>query len=260
MSRVAKVHDIEALKRFRLALITFAEKASSAIGEADAEVQRVAMWLENEQSTYWASELRKRHTAVIKAKDDLRYKQIFKSPTGGRQSTVDEEKALAIALRRHAEAEQKIANVKKWIRQLDKESHLYRGSMQRLATTVAVDLPNAASKISRMVAALEGYVALSAPSTALAGEGSEAAGVSRGSAGLERGAGYAALRRNTPTPQIKDATPRAEPMQAWTSGEFAPNDAEKLSNRVSEQAAIDPASAVILAAGSSRGPANLSPA
>src|SRR5690348_8517940 len=138
MSRVAKVSDIDVLKEFRLSLLKFTEKATSAMGEADSEVQRVGMWLENEQTAFWASELRKRQTAVEKAKEALRLKQIFKSPTGGKQSTVDEEKALAIANRRMAEAVEKAANVKKWIRQLHKESHLYRGSMARLATTVSV--------------------------------------------------------------------------------------------------------------------------
>src|ERR1700722_18208708 len=116
MSRSAKVQDIDALREFRSAMMTFAEKAANAIGEADGEVQRVTMWLENEATAQWTSEVRKRHAVVMKAKEDLRFKQIFKSPTGAKQSTVDEEKALSIALRRFEEAEQKMANVKKWIR------------------------------------------------------------------------------------------------------------------------------------------------
>src|SRR5579862_7094668 len=128
MATAARVQDIDALKAFRASMLTFAEKASNSLGEADAELQRVTSWLENEQTSYWTSELRKRHTAVMKAKEALRFKQVFKSQTGARQSTVDEERAVAIAVRKYEEAEMKMANVKKWILQLHKESHLYRGS------------------------------------------------------------------------------------------------------------------------------------
>lgn len=248
MSRSANVHDIEALKNFRLALLKFAEKATNSLGEADAEVQRVTQWLENEAASHWTNELRKRHEAVMKAKEALRYKQIFKSPTGGKQSTVDEEKAVQVALRRHAEAEQKLTSVKKWTRQLHKESHIYRGSVQRLGTTVSTDVPNAGAKILRMLTALEGYVALSAPSVAPAIASGEASGMSRGSGGPEQG-GYKTLRQDTPAASAKDTAPAQASAVPWTSGEFATGDAEALEQLPGDRQPGDPSSIVILAAG-----------
>ncbi|HET6251176.1 MAG TPA: hypothetical protein VFE47_26070 [Tepidisphaeraceae bacterium] len=248
MSRSAKVQDIDALKEFRIALLNFAEKTTSALGEADSEVQRVTTWLENEQVSYWTSEMRKRHAAVMKAKEALRYKQIFKSPTGGKQSTVDEEKAVSVALRRLAEAEQKMANVKKWIVQLHKETHLYRGAVQRLATTVSVDVPNAGAKISRMVMSLEGYVALSAQSAAPAAEGGDGASVSRG-AGPEVGVDYKNLRHRTPAGPAKDRSSNGDSSTAWSAGEFAPGDAERLATVPADPDPLDPAAAIVIAAG-----------
>jgi hypothetical protein len=248
MSRAANVHDIEALKSFRLALLRFAEKATNSLGEADAEVQRVTQWLENEASTHWTNEVRKRHAAVMKAKEALRYKQIFKSPTGGKQSTVDEEKAVQLALRRHAEAELKMANVKKWTRQLHKESHIYRGSVQRLGTTVSTDVPVAGAKILRMLTALEGYVALAAPSVAPSIAGGEASGMSRGSAIPEQG-GYNNLRQETPAAPARDAAPDQVASVPWVSGEFAPHDIQTLEKLPVERQEGDPSSIVILAAG-----------
>ncbi len=67
----ARVHDPDALRRFRLALLNFSEKVTNSLGEAEAEIQRVTMWLENEQATYWAGELRKRQADVNKAKEAL---------------------------------------------------------------------------------------------------------------------------------------------------------------------------------------------
>jgi hypothetical protein len=249
MGNSANVQDIDALKAFRIALLTFADKATSALGEADSEVQRVTMWLESEQASYWTAELRKRQAAVMKAKEALRFKQIFKSPTGGKQSTVDEEKAVAVALRRFAEAEQKMANVKKWIRQLHKEAHIYRGAVQRLGTTVSTDVPNAAARILRMVTSLEGYVALAAASTgpdAAAGDGS---GMSRGTAVPEVGGGHKYLRQRTPLGSAKDSAPNGDPSIQWTGGGFGPTDPATIAKLKLDRAGLDPASSVILAAG-----------
>ena len=229
--------------------MTFSEKATAALGEADSEVQRVTMWLENEQTSFWTSELRKRQAAVMKAKEALRFKQIFKSPTGGKQSTVDEEKAVAVALRRFAEAEQKMNNVKKWMRQLHKESHIYRGAVQRLATTVSVDVPNAGAKISRMVMALEGYVTLSAPSVAPAIEGADGGSVSRGSAVPEVGLAYKNLRNRTPAGPAKDGARNGDPTIRWSAGTFAAGNQEKLAKLPVDPDPLDLAAAVVIAQG-----------
>lgn len=250
MSKVAKVQNIEVLKEFRLALLAFAEKATNAVGEADAEVQRVTSWVENEQSTFWASEGRKRQAAVNKAKEDLRFKQLFKSPSGGKASTVDEEKALASAMRKLAEAEQKMAAVKKWSRQLNKEGHMYRGSVQRLATTVSVDVPNAAAKINRMLIALDAYIAVALPNIGPMVESGDGESASRGDAGPELGGGYKNLRRFTPNSKVKDSATAADPTAtAWKSGEFAPGDAEKVEALPLERQELDASSTVVIAAG-----------
>src|SRR5690554_528439 len=104
MAESARVESIEALKLFKRALWKFQESAGVALGEAEAEISRVLMWLENEQRSYWIGQVRNRQEAVAKAKEALRMKQVFKSSTGGRQSDVDEQKALQLALRRLAEA------------------------------------------------------------------------------------------------------------------------------------------------------------
>ena len=61
------------------------------------------------------------------------------------------------------EAETKIANVKRWSRQLEREILLYKGHCQQLARAVEGDLPRAVASLEKMVAALERYVKLAAP-------------------------------------------------------------------------------------------------
>ena len=117
------------------------------------------MWLEGEQRTYWNSEVRKRQEAVMRAKEALRQKQLFKSPTGGRQSDVDEQKALQLAQRRLAEAEQKVIAVKKYTQHLRREMMMYKGQVQRINTIVSGDIPQAAHDLEAIIQRLEAYAA-----------------------------------------------------------------------------------------------------
>jgi len=157
MAESARVESIEALKLFKRALWKFQESASVALNEAEAEISRVQMWLENEQRTFWASEVRKRQEAVMRAKEALRQKQIFKSPTGGRQSDIDEQKALQLALRRLAEAEQKVLAVKKYTQHLRREAMMYKGQVQRIASIVSADIPQAAHDLEAIIQRIEAY-------------------------------------------------------------------------------------------------------
>ena len=216
MSTPAKVGSIDALRQFRAALVKFAESADAAIGDAESEIQRIINWVESEQASYWASQHRKRQEAVVKAKESSLppQNQLFKDVTGGRQGTVEEEKAVALALRRVAESEQKIAAIKRWSRQLEKEFHLYKGSVQRLQTTITSGVPVALGKLDRMVIALDQYVAMGAPTevTSSAAPARAGASMSRPEAGPPRpGDVYRRLREKSPNAAARDAAPAGDP-------------------------------------------------
>lgn len=163
----ARIDEIEALRTFRTSIVKFAEAAGVAMGDSESELSRTLGWLEHEQNMYWASAQRKRAEAVERAKEALRMKQIHKSAAGSRQSTVEEEKALAVAQRSLAEAVEKLENCRRYARVLDKAIHVYKGSMQRLGTTVSSDLPAAAAQLDKMFKVLEAYAAM-APTMATA--------------------------------------------------------------------------------------------
>src|SRR5438093_13130432 len=117
----AKVESIDALKHFKRQLLKFAEIATTALGDAEADMHRMLVWLETEARTYWQHQLRVRYEAVVKAKEAVRMKSLYKDATGSRQSVVDEQRALAIAQKRLEEAEQKVAAVKRNAARLTKE-------------------------------------------------------------------------------------------------------------------------------------------
>ncbi len=163
MATGARVENLDALRAFRTAMVKFAEAANVALCDAEGELQRTQTWLETEQATYWAAQIRKRQELVARCKEAVRMKTVFKNSVGGRDSAVDEQKALAIAMRQLEEATVKLGNVKQWARKLARETALYKGSVQRFATSVQSGIPLAVSQLDRMVATLEQYLALIAP-------------------------------------------------------------------------------------------------
>lgn len=186
MSRFARVGSVDILKQFRTSLCTFAEKASHALDEADSEIQRTTTWLKQDQQTYWKDQRRKRTEQLSQAKRALTRKQALgKSPLGGRPSYVDERKAVASAQRRFEEAQQKLAKVVRWTRQLEQEAFTHKELIQGLARAVDVEIPNARAEMDRIIAALESYMALTPPSEDLsysdqAGRAKETAAMVRG--------------------------------------------------------------------------------
>jgi hypothetical protein len=160
MSEGANIDSIDTLKMFRVALFKFAEAANAALGDAESDMQQTLNWLEHEQLSHWQTQIRKRHDILERAKEALRMKKLFKDSSGRTQSAVEEEKALRIAQARLEEAEQKLLNVKKYSRVLQRELQTYKGSVQRFATTIQSDIPVAATMLNQMLIALEQYVSL----------------------------------------------------------------------------------------------------
>lgn len=155
----ARVESLEVLKSFKAALVKFIEAANVAIVDAEGDLNRTRMWIETEQSTHWQREIRRRQDILARAEEALRMKKIFKDVTGARQSYIDEEKAVQKARRAIEHAQQKAASTASWRRKMEKVAHDFKGSIQRLGTTVAADLPAAVARVENMLRKLEAYVA-----------------------------------------------------------------------------------------------------
>lgn len=157
MRDFARVDSIDALKDFRVSLCKFADVIKVGLDEASSEIDRTVIWLKQDQHSHWQSQIRKCQELLTRAKIELNRKQQQKTPLGGRYSCVDEKKALAAAQRRYDEAEQKLANVRRWIRQLDHENFAYKGVAQGLLLAVDADVPRALAQLDNMIASLEAY-------------------------------------------------------------------------------------------------------
>ncbi len=173
MGRFDKVGSVDTLKELLSNLCTFAHIASTALEEANSDIQRTLMWLKQDRYRYWKVESRKRSEQYVRAKLELKRKQdIETSPLGGTYSFIDEKKALAVAQRAFEEAEQKLQNIQSWAPQLEREAYAFRGISQGLMDLVDVEVPNSCALLDRMIDSLESYLAL-APEAAAPVAGTE---------------------------------------------------------------------------------------
>ena len=175
MPEGARVDSLDALTLFKSALLKFQEAAQIALSDAEGEMNRVLLWVENEQQSHWQIQIRKCQEAVVRCKEAVRMKKIFKDASGRQQSAVDEEKALTVAVKRLAEAETKLAAVKRWSRQLQKEIGMYKGGVQRFVTTVEAEIPHAAAHIEGLLTKLDAYLSVR-PADMRDGVGADLAG------------------------------------------------------------------------------------
>jgi hypothetical protein len=204
---VARIDDLDVIKSLKAAIWKFAETANVALTDAESEMNRALMWLENEQRAFWEGQLRKRAELVERAKEAVRMKKIFKDSAGRQQSAVDEEKALKIAIRRMEEAEQKIVSVKKFTQKLRKEMMMYKGHVQRFATSVQNELPLASAQLDSLLDKLQQYVGLAAPQEvrSAAPDSGGSTGASAVSGGMARG------KESEPVPAPDEQQPAHDP-------------------------------------------------
>jgi hypothetical protein len=245
----AKVDNIDAVKSFRVALVKFQEVGNVALTGADSDIDRTLGWMERDQTTYWNGQLRKRHEDVMKCEEAVRQKRLFKGSDGRVQSAVDEMKALAKAKQRKEEAEHKIVAVKKAVQTLRKESALYKGRTQKLATALQGDIPRAIHQIDAMLEQLAQYLSIQ---TSGAGIGLAEAAESIAQAATSAKVGHERLRDYTPAPEERSAAnvrviPPEDPFfQPWPAGLMEGWQVEALKKLSIELQAIDPDQKIIV--------------
>lgn len=163
MADGARVEDTAAIRLFRAAVIKFIESSNAALTDAEGELIKRVGWLEGEQSVFWQGQIRKLTDVIGQLKEQIRMKKLFKDSSGRTPSAFDEEKKLRSAQQKMEIAEQKLANCRRWAKQLQREHLNYRGGIQRLSTMVQSDLVSGIATLDKVLAQLEEYLATGAP-------------------------------------------------------------------------------------------------
>jgi len=167
MADQVKVEDFEVFGLFRAAMLKFAQGVTQSLSNADSQIARTHSWLEGEQRSYWEGQIRKRQEAVLKARDAVRQKKLYKDFSGHTRTAIEEEKILAQCVAAVEEAQRKLEAIRKWLPRLEKAADLYRSGVSRLSRTVEGDVPRAVALLDRLAVSLEGYVQIEAPAGAM---------------------------------------------------------------------------------------------
>jgi len=188
MPSSARVTSIDALRKFRTALVRFEEEAGMALAQADTEAMRTIDWLKGDRLSYWKAEKLRREEKLKSAKSELSRAQTMTSDMSPK-SFVDQKKAVERAKRAVQEAAEKQAATRRWIRELSKEYMMYKGRVQPLATDLSARLPAARHTLEQMAQRLDEYTQIESPSSAPGAEG--VSGNNAANAGASGGMGMA---------------------------------------------------------------------
>lgn len=166
MADGAKVQDIDAIRMFRAHLIKFIEAGNAALADAESDLQRRQAWCEGDQTAFWNFQIRKINELIGQLKEAIRSKQLFKDATGRTDSAFDEQKKLRAAQQKLEIAEKKLANCRRWGKELQREHLNFRGGVQRLQTMLSSDLVNSVGTLDSIVARIDAYLNAGGPTMA----------------------------------------------------------------------------------------------
>ncbi|MSR40621.1 MAG: hypothetical protein EXS10_01785 [Phycisphaerales bacterium] len=162
----ANVTSIEALERFRHAIVRFREQCMIALSSAESEIRGTFVWLERERIPHLKRVIPKLAEELNSAKGAKFRKELQTMGGTARPSIIDEKKAIQKAIRVLEDAQQRLNAAKRWHVALEREFAIYKGAVGSAAGMIDRDMPNAILRLRNMVLALEAYVATPTPTLA----------------------------------------------------------------------------------------------
>jgi hypothetical protein len=151
----ARITSLDVLETFRSALIVFLSNARRSADEVVEQVRRVRLWLQGDQRLHWENQIRRRRKAL-----DAAVQELFSARLSGlRMSTTAQENAVRKAKAAVAEAEEKLRNVKRWVRDYDHAIEPLVKRLESLRYYLDFELPKGVSFLSEAQKILESYVA-----------------------------------------------------------------------------------------------------
>ena len=165
MAGSAQVRSVEAIARFRAALIQFRERVQGSLEGLDGQMRRAIDWIEHNQPSYWKQAVRAAEDAVHHARIDLERCLAFPPISGEHPSCREEKATLADARARLDYCRGQRERVKNWQRTIDHEVFEYQGRLSSLRSLLESDLVMAEGDLARIIRRLDEYMIEQAPLT-----------------------------------------------------------------------------------------------
>jgi len=159
MAQRAHITSVEALDAFRAALVLYLSKARPTLDEINSEVVRLRVWLESDRRVYWEKQVRRCALKLEEAKQAVFSAEMSRL----RESTSAERTAVTKAQRDLAEAETRLANVKKWVTDFESRVAPLAKQLERLQSFLSSGLPQAKAHLTESIRALEAYANVAVP-------------------------------------------------------------------------------------------------
>jgi hypothetical protein len=162
MAGQAQISSIEAIEAFRADLIVFLDQMRPVLDEVSGEVVRMRFWLENEGREFWENQLRRRRRKLEEAQAALFNARISTL----QDSSILQHMQAQKAQRAVDEAEQKIAAIKKWGRELENLTEPMLKQVGQLQGFLSADMARGVAALTQIIQALEAYRKVAAPALA----------------------------------------------------------------------------------------------
>ena len=164
MDGQARVGSIDAIQDFRAALIRYSERARRALDDVTGEVKRTRGWLESEQRQKWEGEYRRRARHLEQAQQELFSARL----SSMKQDKSAQQMAVKKAERMLAEAEQKLAVIKRWRQAYDARVEALAKQLETLQDMLTRQMPKGVVSLSNSIRHLQDYAEVNAPRPAAA--------------------------------------------------------------------------------------------
>ena len=156
----ANVHSVDAIRDVRSALVTFQERATTAMGELRQKIDRTQAWLELDRPNYWRDQERRAYDLVASTRVGLETCRL-RTVAGRRSDCIEEKKAFEKAKMRMEYVREKQQAVRKWMVQSGREANEYRARTSTFQRMLEHDVPQMIAQLGRMIDAIERYSEMS---------------------------------------------------------------------------------------------------
>lgn len=153
MAGQAQITSVEALEAFRSDLIVYLSQMQPVLDEIGSDVVRMKFWLQNDQRQLWEGQLRQRRRKLEEAQAELFNARL----STFQDSTILPQMAVQKAQRAVEEAEQKMAALKKWERELEAQSTPLVKQVDQLKGFLTSDMNQAITYLTQVIKTLEAY-------------------------------------------------------------------------------------------------------
>ncbi len=153
MADQARISNLDSIEEFRTALIIFISKTRQTLDTVQDSVKKTRAWLQTEQASYWAAQIRARQKKLDQAQQELmsaRMSEFVDTPATQQMAVRKARAALE-------EAQAKAERTKAWARDFDRTIDPLARKADSLRDYLDTDLANAVAYLVEIQKILEAY-------------------------------------------------------------------------------------------------------